>query len=339
MTTELLSILQINTSDQGGGAERVARDFHNQYSVRNHDSLFLVGRKKSETSNVIEIPQTRWRAFWVALPKFADDISNNNLGKYLKPITNRLADPFHYYAKVLGYENYHFPVSRKLVDKLINKVDVVHFHNLHGDYFDLRYLPKLSLNQPTLITLHDEYLYTGHCAYTLGCDRWKIGCGNCPHLDVYPAIRRDATRHNWRVKRRILTKSNITLVTPSQWLASRVRQSFLKDKEVHVIPNGVDQSIFKPGEKYKAREELDLPKDAFILLYAASRGRKSDFKDYEMLDRVVENLSKYETKKPIVFLALGGDKYSRKTIGNNILIETPYIKEQSQVVKYYQACD
>jgi glycosyltransferase involved in cell wall biosynthesis len=58
-----------------------------------------------------------------------------------------------------------------------------------------------------------------------------------------------------------------------------------------------------------------------------------------MLDRVVENLSKYETKKPIVFLALGGNKYSRKTIGNNILIETPFIEEQSEVVKYYQACD
>jgi glycosyltransferase involved in cell wall biosynthesis len=334
-----MQILQINTADLGGGAEKVAFDLHINYLEKNHDARFLVGRKKGNASEVIKIPKTRWQIFWDNFNNFSEELLSRNFSKYLRTITKRVANPYRYYTKALGYENYHFPASRKAVDKLIETMNVVHFHNIHGNYFDLRYLPTISNKKPTLITLHDEYLYTGHCAYTLGCERWKIGCGDCPHLDVYPAVERDATQRNWQVKQRILQQSEIVLVSPSQWLASRVKQSFLKDKNVRVIPNGIDQNVYKPGDKREARQELDLPKDAFILLYAASRGRKSKFKDYDMLDRVVEKVGNIETQQQIVFLALGGEQYRRKEMGQNIFIETPYIKDQSEVVKYYQACD
>ncbi len=69
---------------------------------------------------------------------------------------------------------------------------IVQCHNLHGGYFDLRALQWLSARVPTLLTLHDMWTLTGHCAHALGCDRWRTGCGRCPDLKLDPAIRADA---------------------------------------------------------------------------------------------------------------------------------------------------
>ena len=80
--------------------------------------------------------------------------------------------------------------SHRLLELPAKPPDVLHLHNLHGGYFDLRVLPELSAHQPTVVTMHDEWLYTGHCAYTLDSERWLEGCGSCPHLDSYPAARR-----------------------------------------------------------------------------------------------------------------------------------------------------
>src|SRR3546814_10331965 len=77
---------------------------------------------------------------------------------------------------------------------------MLHCHNLHGGYFDLRELARFSKLLPVVLTLHDEWAYTGHCAYTFGCERWRSGCGQCPHLDVSPSIRRDASAANWTAK-------------------------------------------------------------------------------------------------------------------------------------------
>ncbi len=54
-----------------------------------------------------------------------------------------------------------------------------------------------------VLTLHDPWPLTGHCAYFLDCERWRTGCGSCPHLDTPPAMRRDNTHLNWTRKKRI----------------------------------------------------------------------------------------------------------------------------------------
>ena len=65
-----------------------------------------------------------------------------------------------------------FPASHRVLELPPRPPDVLHLHNLHGGYFDLRVLPELSARQPTVVTMHDEWLYTGHCAYTLDSERW-----------------------------------------------------------------------------------------------------------------------------------------------------------------------
>lgn len=333
-----MKILHINTMDVGGGAEKVAMDLHCLNLSSGLDSKMIVGRKRSDLPSVHVIPPTKWNRFWSNIENRL--IQSNMIGPYLlQKLIKGIKAPRLEYARKTGKENYHYPESRRLVAKLSKGIDVIHMHNLHSKYFDLRMLPSVSKKIPSVLTMHDEYLITGHCAYTLGCERWRIGCGECPHLETYPAVNRDNTRYNWDRKNNLFSKSQLTLVTPSLWLARRARESFLSHLPVKFIPNGINLEVFRPGSKAIAREKLGLEQESFIILYTAAGGRNSPFKDYDMLDRVIARLQKQTFGKPVILLALGGAQ-SRKVVVNDVwMIEKPFVKNPETVAKYYQACD
>lgn len=152
-----------------------------------------------------------------------------------------------------------FPTLRFLrkLDRI--KPDILHFHNLHNSYINLpllfRYVKKHHIR--VVWTLHDCWSFTGHCPYfTLcGCERWKSGCGHCPQLDIYPRLLPDTTAWLWKKKKQWFTGvEDLTLVTPSKWLADLVRASFLKDYPVEVINNGIDLESFQPTPSDFRRE-------------------------------------------------------------------------------------
>ena len=161
--------------------------------------------------------------------------------------------------------------TKKLIRQLkLYKPDLIHLHNLHGYYLHLptlfHYLKEMDI--PVVWTLHDCWAYTGHCAYyttaknapplkaarrrakqeTVGCDRWMGGCGQCVLKHAYPASwLRDQSARNWQEKRKLFCGlKHMVLTTPSQWLRDEVKQSFLKDYPVYVLPNGIDLATFKP---------------------------------------------------------------------------------------------
>ena len=146
--------------------------------------------------------------------------------------------------------------TRRLVRQLaLYKPDIVHLHNLHGYYLNLRtllrWLAKAGI--PVVWTLHDCWAFTGHCAYyaMARCDRWRSGCDHCPQLKEYPAsFWADQSRRNWLEKRALIgALPNLTLVTPSVWLGAEVRKSFLGKRAVRVIPSGIDLSQFRPCDE------------------------------------------------------------------------------------------
>ena len=132
--------------------------------------------------------------------------------------------------------------------------DLIHLHNIHGFYLQTEllfdYLKERKI--PVVWTLHDCWPFTGHCAYYdyIGCEKWKeggSGCRSCPvHRKVYPyAIFKDNSVESYRRKKEAFTGvDSLTIVTPSKWLAGQVKQSFLKDYPIRVIPNGIDLSVF-----------------------------------------------------------------------------------------------
>jgi len=324
--------------DGGGGAEKVAVDLHQIYLSLGMDSTLLVGLKKTNLPSVHQIPSTRWYQFWEDIDKKL--IKSHMKGTYrLHKLVKQIRAPYFEYARKTGKENYHYPNSVRLVEKFQDNVDIVHLHNLHANFFDLRMLPSLSKKKPVLITMHDEYLFTGHCACTLGCERWRIGCGDCPHFETYPAIKRDNTRFNWNRKRKIFANSQVTLVAPSNWLAERTRLSLLSHLPIKVIPNGIDLSVFKPRSQEAARAALGLDLDAFIILYTAVGGRVNQFKDYEMLDRIVLRLQAQKFERSVILLAVGGSKEIKREVNDLMMIEKSYVTNAEEMARYYQASD
>lgn len=131
--------------------------------------------------------------------------------------------------------------------------DLIHLHNIHGYYLNVELLFEYLKQacKPIVWTLHDCWGFTGHCVYytIVGCDGWQTGCnGGCPQKRDYPkCLGRSAASENFRRKQSaFLGVPNLTLVTPSRWLAGEVRRSFLGVYPVEVIPNGIDLMQFRP---------------------------------------------------------------------------------------------
>jgi glycosyltransferase involved in cell wall biosynthesis len=251
-----------------------------------------------------------------------------------------LGEPQRFLDKYRGVEDFHYPGTASLLDLVPHRADVVHAHNLHGEYFDLRYLPWISQRVPVVLTLHDAWLLSGHCAHSFECERWKTGCGECPDLTIYPAIRRDATAHNWERKRDVYAKSRFYVATPSQWLMEKVEQSMLAPAVVdaRVIPNGVDLSVFQPADRQAGREAMGIPSDARVLLFTANVIRRNIWKDYETMRAAIALVAERLERGAVLFIALGEDAPTER-IGSGEVRFVAYLKDPEAVASYYQAAD
>ncbi len=156
-------------------------------------------------------------------------------------------------ALITGYNGCFSSLStRRLLKKISKeKYDLIHLHNIHGHYINVPMLFKYikKHNIPLVWTLHDCWSFTGQCPHFVmaKCDRWKTGCHHCSQYRQYPESLVDVTKSMWRLKRKWFTGvENMTIVTPSRWLAQLVKQSYLREYPVKVVNNGIDLSVFKP---------------------------------------------------------------------------------------------
>jgi glycosyltransferase involved in cell wall biosynthesis len=242
---------------------------------------------------------------------------------------------------MLGREDFNFPASRNLLQITEDRPDIIHCHNLHADYFDLRILPQLSQTAPVILTLHDAWLLSGHCAHSFDCERWRTGCGACPDLTIFPAIRRDSTAFNWQRKRDIFAHSKLYLATPSQWLLKRAQASMLAPaiQDARVIANGVDLGIFRPAlNREELRRHLGIDRAARVVTFAANGIRHNQFKDYRMLRAAVAQLAAEWSGPPLIFFALGETGVS-ENIGQARLNFIPYNSSPTAIADYLQVTD
>lgn len=132
------------------------------------------------------------------------------------------------------------------------KPDVISLHNIHDHYLNyellFRYLNETEIK--VVWTFHDCWAFTGHCFHfvTKDCMRWKTGCHDCPLHHLYPNTVLDRSAKNYALKKELFSANkNLAIVACSDWLGDFVRESFLKDKRIEVIHNGVDLDVFKPN--------------------------------------------------------------------------------------------
>jgi glycosyltransferase involved in cell wall biosynthesis len=345
MSDAPLNILQVSTADILGGAERVAWNLFQAYRELGHESCLAVGRKYTDDSAVLHIANDQtggpWPRFWWGVHHSAQPRYGRSwLARRLCRAARRLAEPGSVLDDWRGIEDFRHPGTAQLLDLPPRRPDVVHCHNLHGKYFDLRELPRLSRQMPVFMTLHDAWLLAGHCAHSFDCDRWRAGCGDCPDLTIYPPIRRDSAAFNWQRKRTIFADSRLYIATPSRWLMSKVERSMLAPAvvEARVIPNGIDLTIFKPADKWRVREALGLPPDASVLLFSGYGVRKNIWKDYETLHAAVHQVAGRRTDRDVLFIVLGETGLTER-IGRAEVRFVPFDTNVRSVARYYQAAD
>ncbi len=159
-------------------------------------------------------------------------------------------------SRVCGDQGWHSHLATK---KMIHKLDqiqpdVVHLHNVHGYYLNIpmlfQYLKKQKIK--VIWTFHDCWPITGHCTHFInnGCMKWKTECYGCPNKRAYPySLLFDRSCALYHRKKELFTGfDDMVIVTPSQWLADIVKESFLKNCRLKVVPNGINLSIFHPVE-------------------------------------------------------------------------------------------
>ena len=345
MVKRKLRILQVSTADIRGGAEKIAWNLFTKYREMGYDSYLAVGEKRSNDPDVLILPNQELRGRWYHFfRRLASRYQKIEAGICQETLTSRLAgglaEPGRRLEYHLGMEDFHFPASTSLLTLSGNRPDILHAHNLHGAYFDLRMLPSLSQQVPMMMTLHDAWLLSGHCAHSFDCEKWKLGCGKCPDLTIYPAVQRDATHYNWLRKKKIYTQSQLYVATPSNWLMSKTEQSMLAPAivEARVIPNGVDLSIFHPAKRHEAREKLGIRTDVQVLLAMGVQIRDNIWKDYRTLRLAVANLAERLEGQDILLLALGEDAPAER-IGQVEIRYIPFQDDPQAVARFYQASD
>ena len=345
MAERPLRILQVNTFDNFGGAARIVWSLHQAYLERGLHARMAVGWKFSDDPNIHLVPnddfRSRWARIWLAIANVPSPLVGNvhGLGR-IRTWLRWIGQPRRFQKIQRGYEDFDYPGTWRLLDLPTQHPEIIHCHNLHGSYFDLGVLPWLSRKATMILTFHDAWFLSGHCAHSLDCERWKTGCGFCPYLSIYPPIRRDETAFNWRRKQAIYAKSRFHLATPSRWLMQKVEQSMLAPavKEARVIHNGVDLSVFHPADKQGVREVLGVPQDARVLLFTAVSIRHNIWKDYQTIRGAIARVAERMPGQRVLFLALGEEAPS-EFIGQAEVRFVPFQKDPETVARYYQAAD
>lgn len=281
-----MNILHINQSDIAGGAAIAAYRLHQGLVTQGINSRLLVGEAKTDSDCVATISR-----------------------KY------RLEHLLHRFTQRVGL-NYLNLISSFDIPKhpFFQEAEIINFHNLHKGYFNYLAIPTLTKDKPAILTLHDMWSFTGHCAYSYGCDRWQTGCGQCPNLDTYPAVRQDNTHLEWKLKNWLYSRSDLTVVTPSIWLKQQVEQSLLSQFPVHHIPYGINTEAYQPLDLQQCRSVLGIPANKNVLMFGAdylTDTRKGGDLLLAALERLPSSL-KAETQ--LIVLGNGGN-HMAATVG------------------------
>lgn len=303
-----MKVLQINSVCGIGSTGRIATDIHHILLEQGHDSYVAYGRGQAmNCENAIRI--------------------GTEFDNYAHVALTRLSDK-------------HGFGSKKATKEFIKKVekinpDVIHLHNIHGYYINIGvlfdYLKKV--DKPVIWTLHDCWAFTGHCSHFdfIQCDKWKKGCHLCPQKSEYPSsFLLDRSNLNYKKKMEIFTGvKNLTIITPSNWLANLVKNSFLEEYQIKVVNNGIDLDIFRNVDSdFRERYKI---KNKFIIL-----GVANIWEDKKGFNHFIELANNLQNNDSIVLVGL--TEAQKKKCPDNIIgiTRTNNIKE---LVEIYSASD
>ncbi|QKQ74644.1 glycosyltransferase family 4 protein [Nostoc sp. TCL240-02] len=266
-----MKVLHLSTHDIGGGAARAAYRLHTGLQDIGLQSQMLVQEKSSNDKTVIA-PKIR---LFQGIAKAKLTFESLPLKLY----TQKKNTPF---------------FIQWLPDRIVPKVaqinpDIINLHWISGAFMQIETFSKLK--RPLVWTLHDMWGFTGGCHVIGECDRYKVSCGACPQLNSINEW--DLSRWVWQRKVKAWKNINLTLVSPSSWLAECARSSSLfQNLRIEMIPHGLDIQKYRPINQYFARETLKLPQDKKLILFGAIEATSDRNKGFHLLQPALQELSK-----------------------------------------------
>lgn len=305
----LMRVYQINVVNGVGSTGRIVNDLQEYLVKRGDQCRIAYGRGKScvESDCSIRI--------------------STKAGVYIDAFLTRLTD---------RAGRYSVSATKKLINDLKKyKPDIVHLHNIHGYYLNIKllfdYLKKADI--PVIWTLHDCWSFTGHCVHfdMIECSKWETMCNKCPQKSDYPtSIFLDNSQNNYLFKKELFNSiSNLTFVTPSKWLKNVVSQSFFCNHQIEVVYNGIDCNIFKPVESnFKERYSIEGKK--MIL------GVASVWDERKGLDTFVELSNLLDDSYVVVLVGLSS-KQAKNVPSKIITIERT--NDTRELAQIYSAAD
>lgn len=228
---------------------------------------------------------------------------------------------------------YPFPLQL-LFDKRFMSADVIHYHLIHANYFSMASLPLLSRVKPAVWTIHDPWAMTGHCIYPYDCERWEVGCGNCPYLGTHFPMKKDRTHLMWMIKKYLYHASKIDIIVASKFMYDMVKRSPLFSKfKVHHIPFGVDLELFRPLDSDCSKSKFDIIPGSLVISF---RSTNYEFKG---LNYIKECLRKLKTDRPVCLLTFNEVGLLDEFKGKYQIIDLGWVNDPGVLVDAYNAAD
>lgn len=300
-----MKIVQINTTCETGSTGKICVAVSELLSEKNMENYVLYSSGNSKYSHGI---------------KYTNDISVKFSALYSRVFGN------------FGFEGK--SSTRKLISKLDDiKPDIIHIHNVHSHACNLEllfnYIRKNNIK--TYWTFHDCWSFTAYCPHfaVVKCGKWRSECNSCTLCKSYTWFF-DRSKYLYNKKRSAVKDIDLTIVTPSEWLAGLVKESFLKEYPVKVINNGIDLSIFKPTQS-DFREKHGIGDKYIVLGVAFGWGKRKG------LDVFVELAKRLDPKKYQIVL-VGTDNEADKQLPESI-ISIHRTQNQTELAEIYTAAD
>lgn len=216
--------------------------------------------------------------------------------------------------------------------------NIIHIHNIHGYFLNYKilfeYLSKCNI--PVVWTVHDCWLYTGHCYYYsyVGCDKWQTVCHDCPQKKEFPAsFMMDRSRKNYEDKKAAFTSvpyDKMIFVPVSEWIGGEMRKSFLKDYRFRVIHNGINTEVFNVYDDTDVRMKYNLQAKHVFLGVASIWSREKGLDDFV---KMAEMLNDDE-----VIVLVGLKEKEKKSLPDGI-IGISRTENVRQLAELYSAAD
>lgn len=303
-----MKVLQINSVCGVGSTGRIATDLYKVLEEQGHECVIAYGRGTAPEG--------------IKTIRIGTDFDN-----------------YMHVAKTRVFDKHGFG-STKATKEFIEKVkeynpDVIHLHNIHGYYINIEILFNYlkETNKKVVWTLHDCWAFTGHCSHFdyIRCNKWKDKCEKCHQKKEYPSsILKDNSNWNYEKKKQLFTSvNNMTIVTPSKWLARLVEKSFLSKYPIKVINNGIDLNVFKPI-KSDFREKYNLKDKTIVLGVASVWTEKKGFNYFIELANRLDDYFK--------IVMVGVTKKQKRMLPENILSITK-TNNPKELAEIYSAAD